>query len=170
MRKHSKHLLVFKTSWSCLTDIRHVLKTSSTRLQHNIFSSSKRSSRRLKDIYWRCLLTNLNLYLTNRNLTKLRKIQNALIRTQYFDIHLILNLKQHFFFMNWNLWRLLGVVKLDELRIHWRLLTILKTRNKSAWSNVFFFWYLKLLYSESLFNTLYPEIKYKCQKNFLWTK
>ena len=28
------------------------------------------------------------------------------------------------------------------LRIHWRLSTILKTRNKSAWSNVF--WYVKI--------------------------
>ena len=46
------------------------------------------------------------------------------------------------------------------VRMHYRLLTILKTRNKSVWSNVF--WYVKVLCSESLFNTLYIEIKYKC--------
>ena len=40
----SKHLLVFKTS------SRHVLKTSSTRLQRNNFSSSKTSWRRFEDI------------------------------------------------------------------------------------------------------------------------
>ena len=40
----SKHLLVFKTSW------RHVLKTTSTRLQRNNFSSSKTSSKRLEDV------------------------------------------------------------------------------------------------------------------------
>ena len=112
----SKHLLVFKTSW------RHVLKTTSTRLQRNNFSSSKTSSKRLEDVLedekllsWRhfkvvfktCLedvldinkiftgisvsnhglLTNINQYLTNLYLTNLyfsnlRRIQNALIRTQ----------------------------------------------------------------------------------------
>ena len=45
----SKHLLVFKTSWS-----RHVLKTSSIRVQRNNFSSSKTSwrhpARRLEDV------------------------------------------------------------------------------------------------------------------------
>ena len=40
----SKHLLVLKTS------SRHVLKTSSTRLQCNNFVSSKKSSRRLQDV------------------------------------------------------------------------------------------------------------------------
>ena len=40
---------------------------------------------------------------------------------------------------------------------------ILKGSNKSVWSNVF--WYIKV-YSESLFNTLYNEIKYKYEKIF----
>ena len=62
-RKHqpSKNSLVLKTSW------RHVLKTSSTRLQGNNFTSSKTSwrhlarrlqdmsRRRLEDMSWRCL-------------------------------------------------------------------------------------------------------------------
>ena len=41
----SKHLLVLKTS------SRHVLKTSSTRLQCNNFTSSKTSWRRLEDVF-----------------------------------------------------------------------------------------------------------------------
>ena len=40
-----KHLLIFKTS------SRHVLKTSSTRLQCNNFTSSKTSWRRLEDVF-----------------------------------------------------------------------------------------------------------------------
>ena len=119
----SKHWLAFKTS------SRHFLKTSSTRLQRNNFSSSKTSckyvlktswrhlARRLEDVLedekllrWRrledvlktCLedvleinkmftrisvlihglLRNLNQYLTNLYFTNLRRIQNALIRTQ----------------------------------------------------------------------------------------
>ena len=100
------------------TPSRHVLKTFSTRLQRNNFSSSKTVSkmscvyvlktpsknlgrqkiftlktswRRLGDkqnVYWGYLyLTNLNVYLTNLYftnlyLTNLRRIQNALIRTQ----------------------------------------------------------------------------------------
>ena len=39
---------------------------------------------------------------------------------------------------------------------------------KSIWSNVV--WYEKHLYSESVFNTLFIEIKDKCWKNFLWAK
>ena len=45
----SKHLLLFKTS------SRHVLKTSSARLQRNNFSSSKTSWRRLVNTSWRRL-------------------------------------------------------------------------------------------------------------------
>ena len=44
----SKHLLVFKRSWRRLQD---VLKTSSTRLQRNNFTSSKTSWRRLEDVF-----------------------------------------------------------------------------------------------------------------------
>ena len=35
-----------------------------------------------------------------------------------------------------------------------------KNKQKSAWSNVF--WYVKDVYSESVFNTLYIVIRYKC--------
>ena len=51
------------------------------------------------------------------------------------------------------------------LRIHWRLSAILKTRKKVY--EVVLFDMLKYVYSESLFNTLDIEIKYK---HFLWTK
>ena len=49
----SKHLLVFKTSW------RHVLKTSSARLQSNNFTSSKTSWRRLTKTFSRPLARRL---------------------------------------------------------------------------------------------------------------
>ena len=77
----SKHLLVLKTS------SRHILKTTSTRLQRNNFSSSRRLGGK-QNVYWGYLyLTNLNvyltnLYLTNLYLTNLRWIQNVLLRTQ----------------------------------------------------------------------------------------
>ena len=51
----SKHLLVLKTSW------RHILKTSSTRLQRNNFLSSKTSWRRLEDIWQDALKTSLKI-------------------------------------------------------------------------------------------------------------
>ena len=77
---------VFKTSWrhGLKTSWRHALKTSWGHIL-------KTSSRRLGDkqiVYWGYLyLTNLNVYLTNLYLTtlyltNLRRIQNALIRTQ----------------------------------------------------------------------------------------
>ena len=47
---------------------------------------------------------------------------------------------------------------LNNLRIHWRILTILKTRRKSLWINAF--WYVKYVYSESVVNTPYIEIKH----------
>ena len=43
---------------------------------------------------------------------------------------------------------------------NWRLYTILKRSNKSAWSNVFRLY--KYIYYEILFNTLYIGIKHKC--------
>ena len=48
-----------------------------------------------------------------------------------------------------------------NLRTHWRLTTILRTSNKSLSSNVF--WYVKV-YTESLFNTQYIEIKFPLDK------
>ena len=69
---------VFKTPW------RHVLKTS---LRH-VLKTFSRHLRDEQNIYWKCLyLTNLNvyqtsLYFTNLYLKNLRRIQNALIRTQ----------------------------------------------------------------------------------------
>ena len=56
-------------------------------------------------------------------------------------------------------------------RILWRLPTILKTSNKSVWSNAF--WYVKVcifyvyVYSESLYITLYIEIKQMLKNFFL---
>ena len=74
MRRLGKWKVVsVETSW------RHVLKTSPQRLGDK------------QNVYWRFLyLQNLNLYLTNLYLTtlyltNLRKIQNALIRTQQFQ-------------------------------------------------------------------------------------
>ena len=69
---------VLKTSW------RHVLKTSWI----NILKTSSRLLGGKKKVYWWYLyLTNLNVYLTkqcfaNLYLTDLRRIQNALLRTQ----------------------------------------------------------------------------------------
>ena len=63
-----------------------------------------------QNTYWKYLyLTNLNVYLTNLHftnlhLTILRRIQNALIRTHHFNIRLILELKQHLYFKDQNLW------------------------------------------------------------------
>ena len=47
-----------------------------------------------------------------------------------------------------------------RLRIHWRLSTILKTRKKLYEVTFFDIW--KYVYSESVFDTLYIEIKHKC--------
>ena len=58
------------------------------------------------------------------------------------------------------------IFTLTLLRIHLRPPTILKTSNKSVWSNIF--WYVKVHIFWKF--TLYTEIKYKCYKRFLWTK
>ena len=56
--------------------------------------------------YWEYLyLTNVNVHLTNIYFTNLclislRQIQNALIRIHHFNIRLILELKQHLYFIN----------------------------------------------------------------------
>ena len=47
--------------------------------------------------------------------------------------------------------------------MHWRLSTILKTSNKSVWSNVFKFVKVFIL---NVLNTLYIEIKHKSKKKF----
>ena len=86
-----------KTSWRrlarCLQDI---LKTSSRRLQDVLEDEKLLRWRRLEDVleinkmFTRIsvlihgLLRNLNQYLTNLYFTNLRRIQNALIRTQQF--------------------------------------------------------------------------------------
>ena len=54
------------------------------------------------------------------------------------------------------------------LRIHGRLSTVLKTSNKVH--EAMFFDMSKYVYSESLFNKLYFEIKHKYEKNFFRTK
>ena len=72
----SRHVL--KKSW------RHVLKTS---WGHILKTSSRRLGGKQKVYWWYLYLTNLNVYLTNLcftnlYLTNLRRIQNALLRTQ----------------------------------------------------------------------------------------
>ena len=88
---------LLKTSWkrrSCYaedalkTSWRHVLKMS----WRHVFKTSQRFYGDKKNTYWGCLytylgITNLNVYLTslyftNLYLTILKRIQNALIRTQ----------------------------------------------------------------------------------------
>ena len=87
-------------------------KTSSRRLQDVLEEEKLLRRRRLEDMSWsqtKCLLgisvsnhgllTNLsqyltNLYLTNLYLTNLRRIQNALIRTQNFYIRFRWKLNQ----------------------------------------------------------------------------
>ena len=87
-------------------------KTSSRRLQEVLEEEKLLRRRRLEDMSWsqpKCLLgisvsnhgllTNLsqyltNLYLTNLYLTNLRRIQNALIRTQNFYIRFRWKLNQ----------------------------------------------------------------------------
>ena len=90
----SKHFLVLKTSWRHIlkTSWRHVLKTSSRQVLKmfwgHILKTSWRHYWKKQNTYWGYLyLTNLNVYLTNLYftnlyLTILRRIQNALIRTQ----------------------------------------------------------------------------------------
>ena len=91
----SKHVLVLKTSWRRLPRRKivtlkmswgHVLKTS----WRHALKTSWRHYGYKQNTYWGLTnLTNLNVYLTNLyftnlHLTILRRIQNALIRTQWF--------------------------------------------------------------------------------------
>ena len=77
---------VLKTSWRHVlkTSWRHVLKTS---WRHILKTSSRRLGGKQNFYWWYLYLTNLNVYLTNLcftnlYLTNLRRIQNALLRTQ----------------------------------------------------------------------------------------
>ena len=64
-----------------------------------------------------------------------------------------------------------NIYKHNTLRIHWGLSTILKTSKQSTWTNFFDIEKVYIyIYSESLFNILYIEVKYKCLKSFLRTK
>ena len=134
----SKHLLVWKSSSRRLQDmsgrcLQHVFSVTTLRLPRRLqdfFKTSwKTKNCYAKDVlktswrhygdkqntYWGYrYLTNLNVYLTNLYftnlyLTILRRIQNALIRTQFVlffkfvnnvIIRLILELKQHLYFKN----------------------------------------------------------------------
>ena len=79
-----KHLLVLKTS---STSSRHVLKTSSTRVQRNNFTSSKKSWRRLEDVLqrrfedvlktpWRPLARRLEDVLEDEKLLRWRRLED----------------------------------------------------------------------------------------------
>ena len=131
-----RHEDVFKTSWRHIlkTSWRHVLKTSwryvlKTSWRHvlkitwrHVLKTSWRHYGNKQNIYWGYLyLANLNVYLTNLYFTNLYlailgRIQNALVRTHHFNIGLILELKQHLYFKNQNLWWLFGVVKSAEFK------------------------------------------------------
>ena len=112
-----------KTSWKRFKEVLQIaledtMKKSWRRLERCKIVTLQTSPRRLKDMSWRRLedvletnkifignvyLTNLNAYLTNLYfttlyLTNLTRIQNALIRTNSFDIRLILKHKRHFYF------------------------------------------------------------------------
>ena len=84
------------TSW------RHILKAF---CRHVLKTSWKHYGDK-QNTYWGHLyLTNVNVYVTNLYFTNLylailRQIQNALIRTHHFNIHHILELKQHPYFKN----------------------------------------------------------------------
>ena len=85
--------------WRRLQD---VLKTC----LEDILRTSWRHYGDKQNIYWGYLyLTNVNVHLTNIYFTNLclinlRQIQNALIRIHHFNIRLILELKQHLYFIN----------------------------------------------------------------------
>ena len=111
---------VLKTSWRYVlkTSWRHVLKIT----WRHVLKTSWRHYGNKQNIYWGYLyLANLNVYLTNLYFTNLYlailgRIQNALVRTHHFNIGLILELKQHLYFKNQNLWWLFGVVKSAEFK------------------------------------------------------
>ena len=85
--------------WRRLQD---VLKTC----LEDILRTSWRHYGDKQNTYWEYLyLTNVNVHLTNIYFTNLclislRQIQNALIRIHHFNIRLILELKQHLYFIN----------------------------------------------------------------------
>ena len=85
--------------WRRLQD---VLKTC----LEDILRTSWRHYGDKQNIYWGYLyLTNVNVHLTNIYFTNLclislRQIQNVLIRIHHFNIRLILELKQHLYFIN----------------------------------------------------------------------
>ena len=85
--------------WRRLQD---VLKTC----LEDILRTSWRHYGDKQNTYWKYLyLTNVNVHLTNIYFTNLclislRQIQNALIRIHHFNIRLILELKQHLYFIN----------------------------------------------------------------------
>ena len=87
---------VLKTSW------RHVLKTS----WRHVFKTSSRRLGDKQNVYQEYLcLPNLNLYLINLYFTYLYLTNQGESKMNYlvsinFDIHLILKLKQHFYFKN----------------------------------------------------------------------
>ena len=99
-----KHLLVLKTSSTRLEDTswRHILKA----FWRHVLKTSWKHYGDKQNTYWGHLyLTNVNVYVTNLYFTNLylailRQIQNALIRTHHFNIHHILELKQHPYFKN----------------------------------------------------------------------
>ena len=68
----SKHLLVLKTS------SRHVLKTSSTRLQRNNFTSSKTFWRHLEDVLQRCFedVLKTSCKMSSRRLGRRRRLED----------------------------------------------------------------------------------------------
>ena len=84
------------TSW------RHILKA----FWRHVLKTSWKHYGDKQNTYWGHLyLTNVNVYVTNLYFTNLylailRRIQNALIRTHHFNIHHILELKQHPYFKN----------------------------------------------------------------------
>ena len=70
-------------------------------------------------------------------------------------------------FYHWYCILLSGLIY-QPLRTHWKYSTILKTSKKEY--EVMFFDTQKYVYSESVFNTLYIEMKHKYYKKFLRTK
>ena len=71
---------------------------------------------------------------------------------------------KHLLYFSWNYFRMFNGLqfKYSDLRIHWRLSTILKTSKKLYEVMIFDMW--KYVYFESVFNTLYIEIKLNVKK------
>ena len=98
---------------TCLEDVlktclENFLKTCFEDVLKTVLKTSWRHYGGKQNTYWRYrYITNLNvylyltnLYLTNQHLAILRRIQNALSRTHYFNISLILEFKQHIYSRN----------------------------------------------------------------------